>query len=351
MSLVARIGVGLGGFELAAELHLVPGEVVALLGPNGAGKSTVLRCLAGLLPLDDGQIELDGVVMDDPERDLFVEAEDRPIGVVFQEYLLFAHLSVRENVAFGVRAHGVRAASARRTADEWLERMGLGGFGSRFPRELSGGQAQRVALARALATEPRLLLLDEPLAALDAGTRSHVRRDLRQHLSTFAGMRVLVTHDPVDAFSLADRVVVLESGQIVQAGTMTDVTAHPRSRYIADLVGMNLIAGVGADGGFVADGGAVVVAADRVPAGRAFAAVRPQAVALHRQPPEGSPRNSWQCIVIDVDHRADRVRVQLAGPISLVAEITPAAMISLDVRPGEQMWAAAKATEVTVYPI
>lgn len=351
MSLSAQIGVRLGGFELAVELEMVPGEVVALLGPNGAGKSTALRCLAGLLPIETGRIELDGTVMDDPDRGLFVTAERRSIGVVFQDYLLFAHLSVRENVAFGLRAQGLHAAEARRRADEWLERMGLAGFGPRRPRELSGGQAQRVALARALATEPRLLLLDEPLAALDAGTRSEVRRDIRQHLSTFAGMRVLVTHDPVDAFSLADRVVVVESGRMVQAGTLLEVTAHPRSHYVAELVGVNLIPGRGIDGGFVTDGGTVVVSADRSPTGPAFAAVHPHAIALHRRPPEGSPRNSWQCTVVDVDHRADRVRVQLAGPIALVAEITPAALVSLDVRPGEQVWAAVKATEVTVYPI
>ncbi len=191
-------------------------------------------------------------------------AEQRPIGVVFQDYLLFAHLTAIENVAFGLRARGVPKSEARREHARWLARVGLDDHASHRPRSLSGGQAQRVALARALATDPRLLLLDEPLAALDAGTRGGVRRDLRRHLESFDGMRILVTHDPVDAYALADRVAILDAGRIVQVGTIDEVTAHPRSRYVADLVGTNLVAGTVGDGVLTTDAGAHVVIADAV---------------------------------------------------------------------------------------
>src|SRR6185295_273722 len=205
-------------------------------------------CLAGLLPIDAGRIDLDGECLDDPAGKVFVPPERRPVAVVFQSYLLFNNLTALENVAFGLRARGVAKGAARARAAEWLERVGLSDHAGHRPQALSGGQAQRVALARALATEPRLLLLDEPLAALDAGTRGDVRRDLRRHLSSFDGVRLLVTHDPVDAYTLAERVVVLEAGHIVQAGTLTEISAQPRSRYIADLVGVNLIKGTGRDG-------------------------------------------------------------------------------------------------------
>jgi molybdate transport system ATP-binding protein len=360
MSLRAQIGVTLGAFELDVELSVEPGEVVALLGPNGAGKSTVLRALAGLLPIDRGRIVVDrssddpvggAVVLDDPATDIFVSPERRPIGVVFQDYLLFAHLSALENVAFGLRARGVDRHEASRLARAWLERVGLGDRVDQRPRTLSGGQAQRVALARALATNPRLLLLDEPLAALDAGTRSEVRRDLRRHLEGFDGMRLLVTHDPVDAYVLADRVIVLEHGRIAQAGTIEQVTAHPRSGYVADLVGTNLVRGQFADGVVTtAAGVAVVTHAADLATGPAFATISPRAIAVHRSRPDGSPRNVWPCRVDDIDHHLDRVRLTLTGALPLVAEITPPALAALDLRPGDDIWAAVKATEVTTYP-
>ena len=253
-----------------------------------------------------------------------------------------------ENVAFGLRAAGVPKAEARARAETWLERVGLADHAGHRPRQLSGGQAQRVALARALATEPRLLLLDEPLAALDAGTRGAVRRDLRRHLETFPGLRLVVTHDPVDAYALTDRVVIMEGGRIVQAGTLADVTARPRSRYIADLVGVNLLAGHGRDGVITTSGGAHVVAADPVD-GDALAVIQPHSVALYRSAPEGSPRNVWSATVVDVDRQADRVRVRLAGPLPLVAEITAAALDALDLRPGDTVVATVKATDVTTY--
>jgi molybdate transport system ATP-binding protein len=325
------------------------GETVAIVGPNGAGKSTLFRCLAGLLPVDAGRIELDGEPVDDPAGAVFVPPERRPVGVVFQDYLLFPNLSALENVAFGLRARGVPRAEARARAAAWLERVGLTDRCGHRPGALSGGQAQRVALARALATEPRLLLLDEPLAALDAGARGDVRRNLRRHLATFDGVRLLVTHDPVDAYALAERVVILEDGHVVQAGTLAEVSAQPRTRYVADLVGVNLVAGVGRDGAIRTVGGGRIVAAEAVD-GPAFAVIQPHAIALYRAPPDGSPRNVWPAKVVDIDRHADRVRVRLAGEVPLVAEITSAALDALTLRPGDDVWATVKATEVTTYP-
>jgi molybdate transport system ATP-binding protein len=206
-----------------------------------------------------------------------------------------------------------------------------------------------VALARALATEPRLLLLDEPLAALDAGARGDVRRDLRRHLTTFDGVRLLVTHDPVDAYALADRVIIVEGGRVAQTGALADVTAQPRSRYIADLVGVNLLTGTADHGTITTSTGGRIVPADPID-GPTFAVIQPHAVALYRSPPDGSPRNVWAATVADIDHQADRVRVRLDGPVPLVAEITPAALDALVLRPGDGIWATVKATEITTYP-
>jgi molybdate transport system ATP-binding protein len=349
VSLDARIVRQLGSLQLDLELNTRSGEVVALLGPNASGKSTTFRCLAGLLPIDGGRIELDGIALDDPAAEVFLPPERRPVAVVFQQYLLFPNLTALENVAFGLRARGVPKPQARQQAAVWLERVGLADHASHRPQALSGGQAQRVALARALATEPRLLLLDEPLAALDAGTRGDVRRDLRRHLATFDGVRLLVTHDPVDAYALADRVVILEAGRIVQSGTLADVSAQPRSRYIADLVGVNLLSGTGNDGTITTANGGRIIPVEPV-SGPAFAVIQPSAVAIYSSPPDGSPRNVWAATVADIDRQADRVRVRLSGEVPLVAEITPAAVDALVLRPGDAVWATVKATEISTYP-
>ncbi len=349
MSLDAHVARSLGPLTLEVDLAADDGEVVAVLGPNGAGKSTLFRCLAGLLDLDAGHVRLDGVVLDEPAAGVFVPPERRPVAVVFQDHLLFPNLTALENVAFGLRARGMAKTEARRRAADWLERVGLADHARHRPAGLSGGQAQRVALARALATEPRLLLLDEPLAALDAGTRAQVRRDLRRHLSDTPGVRLLVTHDPVDAYALADRVVIVEGGRVVQAGTLADVTAHPRSRYVADLVGVNLLAGTAADGTLLLPTGGRIITGEHT-AGHALAVIEPHAVALYRTPPDGSPRNVWPAAVADIDQRGDRVRVRLDGDVPLVAEITPAGLAALDLRPGDPVWCTVKATEVTVYP-
>jgi len=349
VSLQADLGLALGELDLEVELGVATGELVVLLGPNGAGKTTLLRALAGLVPLARGRVTLDGTVLDDVAAGGHVPTERRPIGFVFQDYLLFPHLTALENVAFGLRARGLPRAEARRRAAGWLERVGLAGHAGARPRALSGGQAQRVALARAMAGDPRLLLLDEPLAALDAATRTEVRRDLRRHLASFDGTRLLVTHDPLEAIALADRLVVLEGGRVTQTGTPAEVSARPRSAYVAELVGINLYRGR-ADGAAIdLEGGGRLVAADGH-RGQVFAAVHPRAVALHRRPPEGTPRNVLAGTADTLEAVGDRVRVRVAGTVPLVAEVTPAAAGELRLADGGPVWATVKATEVTVYP-
>jgi molybdate transport system ATP-binding protein len=349
VSLLAELGLRLGRLALEAELAVASGELVVLLGPNGAGKTTLLRALAGLVPLDRGRVVLDGEVLDDAATGEHMPTERRPIGFVFQDYLLFPHLSALENVAFGLRARGLPRSEARRRAAGWLERVGLAEHAGSRPRALSGGQAQRVALARAMVADPRLLLLDEPLAALDAATRTQVRRDLRHHLAAFGGTRLLVTHDPMEAMVLADRLVVLEGGRVTQTGTPGEVSAQPRSRYVAELVGVNLFRGRAGGGAIRLAGGATLVAAGDHD-GEVFAAVHPHAVALHRRQPEGTPRNVWAGTAESLEVLGDRVRVRVTGDLPIVAEVTPGAAAQLRLADGGAVWASVKATEVAVYP-
>ena len=347
--LKANIAVRLGTLDLDVAMEAAPGEIVAVLGPNGAGKTTFLRAVAGLAALERGRIELDDVVLDDVARRIHLPPERRPIGVVFQDYLLFPHLSALDNVAFGLRARGIGAGDARARAGSWLERLGIGDCADARPRTLSGGQAQRVALARALAIDPRLLLLDEPLAALDASARGEVRRDLKRHLASFAGIRIVITHDPLEAVALADRLVILEAGRVVQTGSPAEVTQRPRSRYVADLVGVNLLRGTATAGHVALLGGASLQSADGAD-GEVFAVIHPRAVALHRARPEGSPRNVWRGRASTLDFQGDRVRVGVQGEMPIIAEVTPAAVRELDLAEGGEVWVSVKATEITVYP-
>jgi molybdate transport system ATP-binding protein len=349
VTLDARISVSLGSLALDVALEAEPGQTVVLLGPNGAGKTTVLRVIAGLLALDEGRLAVDGHVLDDPAVGAWVPTERRPIGYVFQDHALFPHLNALENVAFGLRARGVRRRDAHDRALLSLDRVGMATHAADRPSALSGGQAQRVALARALVLDPRVLLLDEPLSALDASTRVDTRRELRRHLEAHEGARVVVTHDPVDAMTLGDRVVVLEAGRVVQAGPLAELRERPRSRYVADLVGVNLYRGK-ADGQRIRlpDGGELVAAGHA--RGDVFAVVHPRAVALHRRKPEGTPRNVLAGMVDHLDVEGDRVRVIVAGVVRVTAEVTPAAVAELELTAGAAVWASIKATEITAYP-
>jgi molybdate transport system ATP-binding protein len=289
--------------------------------------------------------------MDDADAGTFVEASGRPVGFVFQNYRLFPHLTVAENVAFSPRARGLGRQAARAAAAHWLARLGLSDLAGRKPAQLSGGQAQRVALARALAGQPALLLLDEPLSALDAGTRLDVQAELKSHLADFPGPCLLVTHDPIEALVLADQLIVLEGGRIVQEGTPAQIARQPATDYVAKLVGLNLYRGQ-ADGSQVTlaeDGGFTI--ADHGQHGDVLVAVRPSAIVVSTQRPEhGSARNTWPAKITGLTMLADRIRLDLDGQPPALADVTPAAVAELSLEPGRQVWLAVKATDLEVYP-
>jgi len=349
-SLVVDAEVRRGGFTLAVSLTAAPGQVLGVLGPNGAGKSTLLSAVAGLTPISAGRITLAERVMDDAEAGTFVEASGRPVGFVFQNYRLFPHLTVAENVAFSPQARGLGKRAARAAARHWLTRLELTDLADRKPAQLSGGQAQRVALARALAGQPELLLLDEPLSALDAGTRLDVQAELKLHLADFAGPCLLVTHDPIEALVLADQLVVLEDGRVVQEGTPAQIARQPATDYVAKLVGLNLYSGQ-ADGPQVTlTGGGSFVIADHGQHGDVLVAVRPSAIVVGTERPQhSSARNTWPAKIAGLTLLADRVRLTLEGQPSALVDVTPAAVAELSLDPGTQVWLTVKATDLEVY--
>jgi molybdate transport system ATP-binding protein len=350
-------------FTLEADLRAAPGEILAVLGPNGAGKTTLLRALCGLDPLSDGAITLGALTLDDTATNTFVPAEERPVALVFQNYRLFPHLDVRDNVAYAPRVQGAGRRQARAAADTWLERLDLSALAARRPHQISGGQAQKVALARALAAEPRLLLLDEPLSALDARTRLDVRAQLRAHLEVFTGPVLIITHDPLEAMIMADRLLVIEHGRVVQQGTPAQVARQPATQYVARVVGLNLYAGTldPATGRVALDeGGTLTVtwgddpvaqAQAGQPTSRVLVGLRPSAITIHTtRPTHASPRNVWQGTVTSLELLTDRVRVQVDGSPPALADISSAAVADLALRPGVGVWLSAKATETEAYP-
>jgi molybdate transport system ATP-binding protein len=336
-------------FRLDLSLSVAPGRTIALLGPNGAGKSTAVAVLAGLLPIDQGRVTLAGTTLEEPDRQVFVPPDLRRVGVMFQDYLLFPHLSVIDNVAFGLRSRKVGREEALARAGEWLDRMGLGPNARSKPGDLSGGQAQRVALARALVTEPDLLLLDEPLSALDVSTRIELRHALKEHLLAFPGPRLLITHDPTEAFLLADEIHIIEEGKVTQSGNGEDIRLRPRTRYAADLAGSNLVFG-SARHGVVDTGSHLVHIADHEIAGPVLVTIRPAAISVHLLEPEGSPRNAWQTTVDLVEHLGERARLRTGAPLPLAVEVTEDAARALDLVEGTPVWISIKATEITAEP-
>ena len=354
MSLDVDVRVRRGTFVADVAFGVDAGETVAILGPNGAGKSSIVDCLAGLLEPERSRIMLDGRLLDD------VPPGARPIGVVFQGLLLFPHLSALENAAFPLRARGVPRRKAGERAAALLSSFGIPHRANARPKDLSGGEAQRVALARALVHEPRLLVLDEPLTGLDVRSRVEMRSLLRRILGGFDGVRVLITHDPVEATTLADRLVLMEEGRVTQRGTPEDIRAAPRTPYAAELVGVNLFTGrlepiEGGAGRFVegGDAGGIVVA---WPAGvdpplhEAIAVLRPADVALHVNRPQGSPRNALHGAIDSISVEGERARVRVASSPPIVAEITLGSVSRLGLEVGRPVWASFKAVEVRVLP-
>ncbi|MFJ8586646.1 ABC transporter permease [Streptomyces sp. NPDC093595] len=322
-----------------------PGTTIAVVGPNGAGKTTLLRALLGLTPRAHAALRLGDtdVTALPPHR--------RGVAWVPQDGALFPRMSALANTAYGLRAQHVPRAEARRAAQEWLDRLGVGHLAHRRPAQLSGGQAQRVALARALAARPRLLLLDEPLAALDQTTRARVRHTLRTHLDGFGGVCLIVTHDPVEAVALADRVLVLHEGRALQDAPPAEVSRHPRSPWVARMLGRNAWPGTTTAEGVRLTGGGTLTVAEPLPAGAGVLAIfAPEAVALHRDKPSGSPRNVWAGTVREITGAGSRLRVLItsAQVPDLVAEITPEAAAELGLGEGTPVWTSVKATETTL---
>ena len=351
MSLRAQISTKRGRFEVRATIQAEDGETLALLGPNGAGKTTVVLALAGLIE-ERGTIELDGVRIEGlpPER--------RPLGVAFQGGALFPHLSALANVAFPLRARGVGRREADSRASATLSRLAPDVRPDARPKTLSGGEAQRVALARAIVHRPRLLLLDEPSSGLDVRGRAELRPVLMDTLATFTGVRVLVTHDPVEAMTLAHRVVILEEGRVTQQGTFDDVRRRPGSRYAAELAGVNLFAGrlEPLDGGagrlVTAEGDVVVGWPEDLPRHAledVTGTLRPSDVVVHAAAPGPiSARNVWSGAIEDLAVYGERVRVRIASQPPLVAEVTAGSVNQLGLLRGTEVWASFKAVEVEI---
>lgn len=339
-----------GSFSERITVRAEPGGVLAVLGPNGSGKSTLLRAVAGLLPIASGRLSLGEQVLDDTKREIFVPAQQRPVGMVFQDYRLFPGMSLRDNVAFGPRMRGQAKSAARRVADTWLARMDLTEFADRRPGAVSGGQAQRAALARALAAEPELLLLDEPLAALDAQTRLQVQSRLRAHLAEFAGPVLLVTHDPLEALVLADRLLVLEGGRVVQQGAPAEVARRPATEYVARLVGLNLWSGR-RDGDLVRlEQGGTIVTSGAPGQTDVLVSVRPASIGVHREEPhDTSARNIWPGKISGMTLLTDRVRLTVDGSPTAMVDVTPMAVAEMSLAAGDGVWLSLKATDVEAY--
>jgi molybdate transport system ATP-binding protein len=338
------------------ELDVAAGERLAVLGQNGAGKSTLLSVLAGVVRPDTGRAVLADTTLYalGGRRRLWLPPPQRGIALLAQDPMLFPHLSVLDNVAFGPRAAGVAATVARRDAGRWLERVGVPDLAGRRPDQLSGGQAQRVAIARALATSPALMLLDEPLGALDVAAAATVRQVLRRVLADRTAL--IVTHDLLDALLLCTRVVVIDDGRIVEAGPTHDVITRPRTPFIARMAGLNLVRGVATAPAVLRAGAEVAIegtAAQPLPVGAgALAVFNPNAVAVYPLPPHGSPRNTFAVVITELEPGGGQVRVRAldrAGH-ALAADVTPAAVGDLDLHPGVAAYFCVKATAVTLYP-
>ncbi len=346
-------------FSLDVSLDVAPGEVVAVLGPNGAGKSTLLGILSGLLRPDTGRLRVGDRTLVDAATGEFVPPHQRGVGLLAQQALLFPHMTALANVAFGPRAHGMPKAEAEERARGLLADVGVGELAARKPAQLSGGQQQRVALARALAPQPGLLLLDEPLAALDVDASPAMRTLLRRVIRDGKQTALMVTHDALDALVLADRVVVLDQGRIAEEGPTRDVLARPRSAFSARIAGLDLIPGTATGYGLhTADGVEIAGESVEVEAGEpAVAVFPPSAVAVFTERPRGSPRNVFRVRLSALEPRGDSIRLR-AGPIEssgpewmdgLAADVTPRAVAELGIDPGTDVWFAVKSAEVAIH--
>jgi molybdate transport system ATP-binding protein len=377
--LKAVLDTHLNTFHLDIKFSAGEGKTTVLLGESGAGKSTVLRLLAGLLHPERGHISLEGKPYFDSERRIAIPPQERPFGYVFQDYMLFPHMTAFENVAFGLRAQHLPHKIVRQRVGEALEQVHLAGYDQRRPAQLSGGQQQRVAIARALALRPQLLLLDEPLAALDVQTRREVRQELRNLLSGAGITTVMVTHQYLEALLFGYHILVLEQGHVIQQGSHRDLLQYPRSSYVAELVGMNFFRGriVCCETGAMCTiqlqnngrpgievRAALEEQAQKLPepGDEAFVLVDPCSITLYQTLPDSSARNGFQGTIVQLLHlgtpfgmnseHGGRVRVSMSVDDSvplLTAEITEASASRMELSEGKMMYATFKATEARAY--
>lgn len=351
--LTCQLHCPLGDFELNIELSLTPG-ITMLLGPNGAGKSSLLRLLAGLKQPDSGQIMLGARCLYDSAQKIDLPPDRRQIGMVFQDLALFPHLDVSDNIGFSPKLRGIGRRERQLRTGELLEKLGIAHLAARNVTTLSGGERQKVALARTLASQPELLLLDEPTAALDPSARGEIRRWLHRVLTELKIPTLLVTHDAEEVAYFRKRVAVMEGGKIVQRGSFHQLLREPASEFVARFVGVNYIPGEvqGAAGKFIfhsLGGSSFLAPFEQVTPGPAILTVYPWDIALYQKKPEGSPRNQLFGEVLDVVILGDRVRITLEEKDKLVAEISTRGYQALgEVQPGDRIWAIFKAREARI---
>ncbi len=348
----------LGDFTLRAELSLGDRAQLVLVGESGSGKSTLLKLLTGLLRPEDGRIVVDGEVWFDRASGTDRPTAERSIGYVAQDLALFPHLSAAENIGFGLRASGLSDAESRPRIEATLDRLSIRDLSTRRPGELSGGQQQRVAIARALVLEPRLLLLDEPLSALDTRSRREIRVELRRLLEDLPCMSIHVTHSPVEALALGEQIAVLESGRISQSGSREDLMRHPRSPYVAEFLGVNLIRGSIADGpphGSVSISlphGTLVVTGDGS-RGEASVVIHPRDITLSLERTVGTARNVFVGPIEELAPEppsGELLRVSLGTMPPLIAQVTAQSVAALALKPGLTVYASFKAAGVAEGP-
>ena len=334
----ARVILNRDSLTLDVELQLQHGEVIAVLGPNGTGKTSLLHALLGWLELESGWIMVDGEVIDSPDTDSYVPPQHRPFGMVFQDGLLFPHMSVEKNILFGAgKDFNLKPLAESLQANELL---------AKFPSELSAGERQRAAIARSLAARPKVLFLDEPFSALDIQGKRRGRSLLKEALAIGVSGCLIVTHDLVDAFTLADRVMIIEGGKLTQFDVPDRIRSRPGSEWIADLVGWNYYEGIGEGSVVTLPHGTTIFTAQDDLDGPTSISINPASVSIFKSQPSGSPRNSWLSSIQNIEILDGRARVSLVGEIDICADITTAAANELRQSISSEVWVSVKATEV-----
>ena len=334
----ARVILNRDSLTIDVELQLQHGEVIAVLGPNGAGKTSLLHALLGWLELESGWIMVDGEVIDSPDTDSYVPPQHRPFGMVFQDGLLFPHMSVEKNILFGAgKDFNLKPLAESLQASELL---------AKFPSELSAGERQRAAIARSLAARPKVLFLDEPFSALDIQGKRRGRSLLKEALAIEVSGCLIVTHDLVDAFTLADRVMIIEGGKLTQFDVPDRIRSRPGSEWIADLVGWNYYEGIGEGSVVTLPHGTTIFTAQDDLDGPTSISINPASVSIFKSQPSGSPRNSWLSSIQNIEILDGRARVSLVGEIDICADITTAAANELRQSISSEVWVSVKATEV-----